>query len=232
MAKPPPLISHQIPHTSRLHGAISILTMLASMSLGPLVPPLILLLYALSLAQLASTLLAFFALLHCLAGHSPRWCRFYLRSAGWFTKGVHIHFEPSTIDAVAASPSMWCMHPHGTSVGFGFSLNGAVRLRAEAEALYLPPAFVGKVPVARLRRCNGVQAPMMFNVPLLRNALLGFGCATPATREGMRGLFEGGVDFGILPGGMEEVALYTKGRERVYLRRRAGFIKYGLQHGK
>jgi hypothetical protein len=25
------------------------------------------------------------------------------------------------------------MHPHGTSIGFGFSLNGAVRLRAEDE---------------------------------------------------------------------------------------------------
>ena len=30
---------------------------------------------------------------------------------------------------------------------------------------------------------------------------------------------------------MEEVALYTRGRERVYLRKRAGFIKYALQHG-
>ena len=30
---------------------------------------------------------------------------------------------------------------------------------------------------------------------------------------------------------MEEVALYTKGRERAYLKKRAGFIKYALQHG-
>jgi 2-acylglycerol O-acyltransferase 2 len=47
----------------------------------------------------------------------------------------------------------------------------------------------------------------------------------------MHGLFRKKVDFGILPGGMEEVAMYTKGRERVYLKHRAGFIKYALQHG-
>ena len=38
-----------------------------------------------------------------------------------------------------------------------------------------------------------------------------------------------GVDFGILPGGMHEVALYTRGRDRIYSR--PGFIKYALQHG-
>ena len=123
------------------------------------------------------------------------------------------------------------MHPHGTSVGFGFSLNGAVRLRAEDEATFLPKELTDAVGVARLRRANGVQAPIMFKIPLLRNVLLGFGCCTPATKSAMFGLFESQADFGILPGGMEEVALYTRGCERVYLRKRAGFIKYALQHG-
>ena len=36
---------------------------------------------------------------------------------------------------------------------------------------------------------------------------------------------------GALLEGMEEVALYEKGKERVYIRKRAGFIKYALQHG-
>ena len=47
----------------------------------------------------------------------------------------------------------------------------------------------------------------------------------------MFGLFQQRSDFGILPGGMEEVALFEFGRERVYLKRRKGFIKYALQHG-
>jgi hypothetical protein len=117
------------------------------------------------------------------------------------------------------------MHPHGTSIGFGFSLNGAVRLRAEKEDTYLPAEFVEGVSIERLRKADGVQAPILFKIPLLRSALMGFGCATPATKKDMHKLFKNKIDFGILPGGMEEVALYTKGRERVYLKKRAGFIK-------
>jgi len=124
------------------------------------------------------------------------------------------------------------MHPHGTSIGFGFSLNGAVRLRAEDERKYLPPEFLTNgVTIERCRRADGVQAPVLFRIPLVRNMLLGFGCATPATKACMSKLFASGTDFGILPGGMEEVALYQRGRERVYLRQRAGFVKYALQHG-
>jgi len=74
------------------------------------------------------------------------------------------------------------MHPHGTSIGFGFSLNGAVRLRSEDEATYLPKEMVEGISLARLRRADGVQAPVMFNIPLLRSALKGFGCCTPATK--------------------------------------------------
>ena len=130
-----------------------------------------------------------------------------------------------------------------------------------------------------MRNADGVQAPVLFRIPLLSNALIGFGCCTPATKKDMHRLFKNKawappatylpptirtqhpslrttthhhalpthqyctpscslacahplqIDFGILPGGMEEVALYTKGRERVYLKKRAGFIKYALQHG-
>ena len=105
------------------------------------------------------------------------------------------------------------------------------RLRAEDEATFLPPEFTESVSVERCRRADGVQAPVLFRIPLLRSALLGFGCCTPATKRDMGRLFSRKIDFGILPGGMEEVALYTRGRERVYLRKRAGFIKYALQHG-
>merc|ERR1739841_166439 len=91
--------------------------------------------------------------------------------------------------------TLWCMHPHGTSIGFGFSLNGAV----------------------------------LFRIPLLRQILLGFGCATPATKKRILDLMARGIDFGILPGGMREVALYTQGRDRIYSR--PGFVKYALQYG-
>ena len=52
------------------------------------------------------------------------------------------------------------------------------------------------------------------------------GCATPATKKETLGLLARGIDFGILPGGMEEVALYEEGHDRIYIKKRAGFIKY------
>jgi len=53
------------------------------------------------------------------------------------------------------------MHPHGTSIGFGFSLKGAVRLRAEDEARYLPLELTEGVGLDRLRRVDRVQAPVL-----------------------------------------------------------------------
>lgn len=167
----------------------------------------------------------------CAGSHSEAWCRFYLRAAGWFRKGVWLHFDPDAVEQMRKHRSMWCMHPHGTCIGFGFSLNGAVRLRANDDSSYLPREFDDTMDEERKRTCDGVMAPVLFRLPLLRQALLGFGCATPATRTGMFSLFRNGIDFGILPGGMEEVALYSHGKDRIYIKKRAGFIKYALQHG-
>ena len=226
------LISHQLPNRGPARGALAIASIFLCMVVGPAIPGLCLTLWLwFGYGKAAALLAAAVALSMAASRHSPAWCRFYISAAGWFKKGVHIHMEKRALAAIAASPSMWCMHPHGTSIGFGFSLNGAVRLRAEDEATFLPPEFTESVSVERCRRADGVQAPVLFRIPLLRSALLGFGCCTPATKRDMGRLFSRKIDFGILPGGMEEVALYTRGRERVYLRKRAGFIKYALQHG-
>ena len=110
-------------------------------------------------------------------------------------------------------------------------MNGAIRFRALDHSTYLPAIMPERVGAKRLEAADGVQAPVLFKIPLLRSALLGFGCARPATKGVMNALFRGSIDFGILPGGMEEVALYSRGRERVYLSKRAGFVKYALQQG-
>jgi len=49
------------------------------------------------------------------------------------------------------------------------------------KATYLP-AELTTMGTARLRVADGVQAPVLFKVPLLRSALVGFGCCTPATK--------------------------------------------------
>eukprot|EP00656_Telonema_subtile_P002555 TRINITY_DN11144_c0_g1_i1.p1 TRINITY_DN11144_c0_g1~~TRINITY_DN11144_c0_g1_i1.p1 ORF type:complete len:235 (-),score=59.72 TRINITY_DN11144_c0_g1_i1:191-895(-) len=126
---------------------------------------------------------------------------------------------------------MWCMHPHGTSIGFGFSLNGAMRFKALQPDLYVPIELSSRITPDRLSKMSGIQAPALFKLPVIRGLLHLFGACTPATKAGLIGLLKNDCDLGILPGGMEEVALYEKGKERVYIKKRAGFIKYALQHG-
>ena len=87
-----------------------------------------------------------------------------------------------TRDALAAmrgpASTLWCMHPHGTSIGFGFSLNGAVRFKTGDDMRYAPRELVDSVPLERRVTCDGVMAPVLFRIPLLRQILLGFGCDT------------------------------------------------------
>ena len=56
-----------------------------------------------------------------------------------------MHLTPEALAAMKASPSVWCMHPHGTCIGFGFSLNGAVRFKAGDEARYAPAQLLAAV---------------------------------------------------------------------------------------
>jgi len=226
------LVSHQLPpDDGPVVGAFVITCVLACLSLGPLVPLLILLVALLGYWRIAATLTAVIVASMVGAEHSSRWCRFYLKAAGFFHNGVFLHFEKRAVAAFGLAPSMWCMHPHGTAMGFGFSLNGAVRFRAECPDRFVPVELQEVLTTARQLTCDGVMAPILFLIPLVRSLLIGFGCCTPATKRGMHSLFKRNIDFGLLPGGMDEVLLYRFQQERVYLSKRAGFIKYALQHG-
>ena len=77
------------------------------------------------------------------------------------------------------------------------SQNGAIRFRAEDEASYSTPEL-SAIGIERMRRADGVQAPVLFRIPLLANALIGFGCCTPATKKDMHKLFKNKIDFGEL----------------------------------
>ena len=160
--------------------------------------------------------------------YSPAFCRFTLSMAGWFKGGSSIWVADDVLaklpeDRLKKGGFMVCYHPHGV-IPFGFSLNGAVRARAKQPDA-LPPWLHFDASV------SGVQAPVLFKVPLLRWILLGLGCCVPATKAGVRRLLRTRTTFGIIPGGSEEVAIHENGKENIYLRERAGFIKYALQHG-
>lgn len=225
------LITHQLPDTaSPWMGALSITIILGGMTLGPL-SPFLLLIGAIWYPVVSLTTLVMLIASMYTAQYSETWCRFYLRASSWFKNGVFLHFEPEAVKLFAKSKSIWCMHPHGTAFGFGFSLNGAVRFRANRPKTYVMPELDEILTTKRQLTCEGVMAPLLFNIPVVRQMLMGFGCCTPATKSAMHQIMRKEQDFGILPGGMEEVALYTFQKERVFLSKRAGFIKYALQHG-
>jgi len=117
-----------------------------------------------------------------------------------------------------------CYHPHGV-IPLGFTLNGAIRAKTRQPDKYLPKEATLD------HRVSGVQAPILFRIPILRQFLQWFGCTVPATKAGMVSLFKKKMPFGMVVGGSEEVALHIRGRERLFLKERAGFLKYAMQFG-
>mmetsp|Transcript_95143 Transcript_95143/g.307224 ORF Transcript_95143/g.307224 Transcript_95143/m.307224 type:complete len:339 (-) Transcript_95143:220-1236(-) len=215
---------------TRLQGALAFLFVFG---LGEFVGPLSPLLLAWSAAYLPPVVVAALAALMAYpflvqpeSLYSPRFCRFVLSMAGWLKGGASLWATEDVLKLADGINEgiMVTFHPHGL-IPCGFCLNGAVRARAQDNARYVPPWLPLKPCV------SGVQAPVLFRVPILRHILLAFGCCVPATKAGMRRLLSRRTTFGIIPGGSEEVAIHQPGRENLFIKKRAGFLKYALQHG-
>jgi len=214
---------------SRLQGAVAFLVVWGlGQFVGPLSPLLLAwsacYLPALVVVALASAM-AYPFLVRPESLYSPRWCRFVLSQAGWLKGGATLWATDKvmTLADRINEGVMVAYHPHGL-IPCGFCLNGAVRARAQEPSAL--PAWLPLKPVV-----SGVQAPVLFRVPLLRHILLAFGCCVPATKARVRRLLADRTTFGIIPGGSEEVAIHQPGRENIYLKKRAGFLKYALQEG-
>eukprot|EP01063_Lacrimia_lanifica_P008028 TRINITY_DN1516_c0_g1_i1.p1 TRINITY_DN1516_c0_g1~~TRINITY_DN1516_c0_g1_i1.p1 ORF type:complete len:361 (+),score=120.89 TRINITY_DN1516_c0_g1_i1:46-1128(+) len=227
------LISHVLPNEGKILGAAALLGVMCSMGAGPMVPMALLALVWCGWWGSAAVLFAVAAYPFVVkTGHNPAVARAYLKAGGWFRHGVTAWFEEGVVEKLKEdNGSLWCLHPHGTSVGMGFTLNGAIRFKAERPEKFLPAEVQEHLSEVRLKRMSGVMATVLFKIPFVRPLLLSFGCCQPATKKEMFKLFSQRSDFGILPGGMEEVYLAQYGKERVYIAQRKGFIKYALQHG-
>lgn len=186
------------------------------MFVGP-VSPLLLLWAVVKLHWLiglaAAALMAYPYCVPASSLYSPAWCCYVLKMANWLRGGASLWIADDVMKLAESDGIICCFHPHGM-IPNGFTLNGAVRGRSQrAENI---PEFKGFDA-----RCSGVQAPVLFKVPLLRHILLGFGCCVPATKSGLRRLLNERRVFGIIPGGSEEVAIHQNGRENLYLKKRA-----------
>ena len=136
----PSLVSHKLPSDGKLSGAAALLLVLFTMILGPLSPVLVVQLLYHGQHTVAALILSFLVWPFVVEVHpSPWFSRLYLRAAGYFDQGVTVWFEERVIQRLADdNGSMWCLHPHGTSVGLGFTLNGAVRYKADQPHKFLP----------------------------------------------------------------------------------------------
>ena len=134
--------------------------------------------------------------------YSPLFCRFVLSMSGWIRGGSRLWVSEDVLHLSKRINEgiMVCYHPHGL-IPNGFVLNGAVRARAQDNATYLPPWLPLNATV------SGVQAPVLFRIPILRHILLAFGCCVPATKAGVQRLLADRTTFGIIPGAHWELSI-------------------------
>ena len=78
------LVSHQLPNGGKFVGSLAILTILLTMIIGPVLPIICLGLFVSGWIITATALTATIIASMVFAQHSSRWCRFYLRAAGFF----------------------------------------------------------------------------------------------------------------------------------------------------
>merc|ERR1711924_43647 len=109
----------------------------------------------------------------------------------------------------ADSPTVLCVHPHGIfSIGWGIA--------------FILPQF------KHLRFCF---SPTLLLSPAFR--LFSKAVGKPGSAEGssIRRLMKKKESWAIIPGGFEEATIHSCSVPRVFLKNRAGFVKYALQYG-
>lgn len=157
---------------------------------------------------------------------SPAFVRFWLLASGWFEGGATLWLEPGAARADLSAKTVIAMHPHGVFC-YGFQLNGAARIRCGATSAVALPTELHEWDA----QTTGVVEPLLHQLPFIRRWLAALGCAEPASRKRVQQIMRRGASFGILPGGSDEIVMADRGRERIYIRKRRGFVKYALQHG-
>lgn len=131
-----------------------------------------------------------------------------IREGNWYFKAQSVTLESPV---PADDKRLLCYHPHGI-LCCGWSINGTI----------CPELFDSKIAY--------LGADALFYMPFVSDMLSWYSCG-PATKGNMKRLMAKGTNCALLPGGFQEATLYRSGRHRVYLKKRAGFVKYALQHG-
>lgn len=136
------------------------------------------------------------------------------------TSGTHHYFanqqtvleEGMTADDLKPnSKKLFCFHPHGIMC-IGWSLNGCM------------------APVLHKSDISFMVAENLMGLAFISDILSWYGCSA-ASKENICKRMKTSQNLALLPGGFQEATLFQYGHHRVYIKHRAGFIKYALQHG-
>ncbi|KAK1941499.1 Diacylglycerol O-acyltransferase 2 [Phytophthora citrophthora] len=107
--------------------------------------------------------------------------------------------------------ALFAFHPHGV-LSSGFAFNGAHHM-----------GFLQA-------HCRWLVAENLFWFPVMRD-LLNWMDFNSVARSTFHRVMTTGQNVCLIPGGFEEATLYERGKHRVYIKKRFGFIKLALQHG-
>ncbi|KAL4457002.1 hypothetical protein ABPG74_014640 [Tetrahymena malaccensis] len=125
----------------------------------------------------------------------------YFECHNYFNHAV-VEFE----EEMQKNNSMLCVHPHGIlTVGLLLNLNTYIQMPALSSRFLLSTPFLGM-----LCKWWGFKS---------------------VDGSNFKKLCENGQNFALVPGGFEEATLTSQKKDRVYIKHRKGFIKYGLKYG-
>lgn len=110
---------------------------------------------------------------------------------------------------------IFCHHPHGI---FGYS------------NLAISTNTLGFRELTGLKEVRFCMADVLTYLPIIREYFIFQGCTT-ASKSVIQKVLRGGEDIGLIVGGSAEVLLNQRGRERLYLQKRKGFIKLAMEEG-
>ena len=164
-------------------------------------------------------------------GYRPKWVEsIYNLDMGKIVRDDSLRGE---LNLIQKSHTLFMFHPHGVLSG-GWTANGCYSREFNQLAGEVQPG------AAAASGSGGVRStgPVFLIDRLLCDVSSFFkllcdasGRLEAATKSNIKRLMSAGRNVCIIPGGLEEAALTVYGKNRVYLRRRKGLIKYALQHG-
>jgi len=130
--------------------------------------------------------------------------KFLQRMTDWFPRHA-IANEAGLRRAPGAKPAVFAHHPHGV-------------------------VAINCLAVGSRADCRAVVSDICFQMPFNRQLMQTVG-GIGARRETVAAEMRRGVDLAVIPGGIDEVVLADPVHERVFLKRRFGFVKLALERG-